>query len=50
MPEAYAAAMDDDLNVSGALAVLHDTVRAGNTAIDDGDDEASRRPSPPSWR
>ena len=40
VPEAYAAAMDDDLNVSGALAVVHDTVRAGNTAIDDGDDEA----------
>jgi cysteinyl-tRNA synthetase len=37
VPEAYAAAMDDDLNVSGALAVVHDTVRAGNTAMDDGD-------------
>jgi cysteinyl-tRNA synthetase len=37
VPEAYAAAMDDDLNVSGALAVVHETVRAGNTAIDDGD-------------
>ena len=31
--------MDDDLNVSGALAVVHDTVRAGNTALDDGDDD-----------
>jgi cysteinyl-tRNA synthetase len=40
VPDLYAAAMDDDLNVSGALAVVHDTVRAGNTAIDDGDDEA----------
>ena len=40
VPEAYAAAMDDDLNVSGALAVVHDTVRAGNTAIDDGDSGA----------
>ena len=39
VPEAYAAAMDDDLNVSGALAVVHDTVRAGNTALDDGDSE-----------
>jgi cysteinyl-tRNA synthetase len=37
VPAAYAAAMDDDLNVSGALAVVHETVRAGNTAIDDGD-------------
>jgi cysteinyl-tRNA synthetase len=40
VPDAYAAAMDDDLNVSGALAVVHDTVRAGNTALDDGDTEA----------
>ena len=29
---AFAAALDDDLNVSGALAVIHETVRAGNTA------------------
>jgi cysteinyl-tRNA synthetase len=42
LPEAFAAAMDDDLNVSGALAVLHDTVRAGNTALDEADDEAVR--------
>ena len=40
VPQAYAAAMDDDLNVSGALAVVHDTVRAGNTALDDGDEDA----------
>ncbi|GAA4360707.1 cysteine--tRNA ligase [Angustibacter luteus] len=38
VPDAFAAAMDDDLNVSGGLAVVHDTVRAGNTALDDGDD------------
>jgi cysteinyl-tRNA synthetase len=38
LPEAFVAAMDDDLNVSGGLAVVHDTVRAGNTALDDGDD------------
>jgi cysteinyl-tRNA synthetase len=31
--------MDDDLGVSGALAVVHETVRAGNTALDDGDHE-----------
>jgi cysteinyl-tRNA synthetase len=37
-PEAFAKALDDDLNVSGALAVIHDTVRAGNTALDEGDD------------
>jgi cysteinyl-tRNA synthetase len=40
VPEAFAAAMDDDLNVSGALAVIHETVRAGNTALDDGDPNA----------
>ena len=32
--------MDDDLGVPQALAVLHDTVRAGNTALDRGDDVA----------
>ncbi len=41
LPPEFRAAMDDDLNVSGALAVIHDTVRAGNTALDDGDDEAA---------
>ena len=40
VPHAFAEAMDDDLNVSGALAVVHETVRAGNTALDDGDDKA----------
>jgi cysteinyl-tRNA synthetase len=30
--------MDDDLGVPQALAVLHDTVRRGNTAIDAGAD------------
>ncbi len=37
LPDAFRAAMDDDLNVSGALAVVHDTVRAANTALDEGD-------------
>jgi cysteinyl-tRNA synthetase len=32
-------AMDDDLGVSGALAVIHEAVRTGNTALDDGDHE-----------
>ncbi len=41
LPQAFRDAMDDDLNVSGALAVVHDTVRAGNTALDDGDDDAA---------
>ncbi|MBS1907246.1 MAG: cysteine--tRNA ligase [Actinobacteria bacterium] len=33
IPAAFAAAMDDDLGVPQALAVLHETVRAGNTAL-----------------
>ena len=36
-PEGFAAAMDDDLNVSGALAAVHDAVRAGNVALDNDD-------------
>jgi cysteinyl-tRNA synthetase len=36
VPAAFAAAMDDDLGVPQALAVLHDTVRAGNAALADG--------------
>jgi len=37
VPEAFAAAMDDDLGVPQALGVLHEAVRAGNTALDAGD-------------
>ncbi|MFT4219817.1 MAG: cysteine--tRNA ligase [Microbacterium sp.] len=36
MPVAFAAAMDDDLGVPQALAVLHERVRAGNAALDEG--------------
>jgi cysteinyl-tRNA synthetase len=36
LPAAFEAAMDDDLGVPQALAVLHETVRAGNAALDDG--------------
>jgi cysteinyl-tRNA synthetase len=43
LPGDFAAAMDDDLNVSGALAVVHETVRAGNTALDEGDDDEAAR-------
>nr|WP_304661289.1 cysteine--tRNA ligase [Arthrobacter sp. zg-Y844] len=43
VPEAFAAAMDDDLNVPQALAVLHETVRAGNTALAAGDNETVQR-------
>jgi len=37
LPAAFEAAMDDDLGVPQALGVLHETVRAGNVALDDGD-------------
>lgn len=36
LPAAFAAAMDDDLGVPQALAVLHETVRAGNSMLDAG--------------
>jgi cysteinyl-tRNA synthetase len=36
VPEAFCAAMDDDLAVPQALAVLHDAVTAGNSALADG--------------
>jgi len=42
LPTDFVEAMDDDLNVSGALAVIHETVRAGNTALDEGDDDEAR--------
>ncbi len=35
IPDAFAEAMDDDFSVPQALAVLHDTVRAGNQSLDD---------------
>ncbi|GGO62133.1 cysteine--tRNA ligase [Microbacterium nanhaiense] len=41
IPEAFASAMDDDLGVPQALAVVHETVRAGNTALDAGEREAA---------
>ena len=42
-PSGFVTAMDDDINVSGALAVIHETVRAGNTALDEGDEDEARR-------
>jgi cysteinyl-tRNA synthetase len=37
IPDAFGAAMDDDLGIPQALGVLHDAVRAGNVALDAGD-------------
>ena len=42
IPADFAESMDDDLGVAGALAVVHDHVRRGNIALDEGDrDEAA---------
>jgi cysteinyl-tRNA synthetase len=41
VPEAFGAALDDDLGIPQALAVLHDSVRAGNTALDVAVDDPS---------
>jgi cysteinyl-tRNA synthetase len=41
LPEAFVAAMDDDLGTPAALAVVHDTVRAGNTALAEGHKEGA---------
>jgi cysteinyl-tRNA synthetase len=40
---AFAAAMDDDLAVPQALAVVHETVREGNTALAAGDRDTAGR-------
>lgn len=43
LPVAFSGAMDEDLGIPGALAVLHDTVRRGNHALDDGDETLAAR-------
>ena len=42
LPGAFVAAMDEDLNLPAALASLHEAVRAGNAALDAGEDAAAR--------
>jgi cysteinyl-tRNA synthetase len=42
VPALFAAAMDDDLNTSAALAVVHDTIREGNTALAAADEAGTR--------
>jgi cysteinyl-tRNA synthetase len=39
LPDEFAAAMDNDLSVPAALAVLHASLRAGNNALESGDKE-----------
>ncbi|WP_417561911.1 cysteine--tRNA ligase [Microbacterium sp.] len=41
LSEPFGEALDDDLGVPQALAVLHDTVRAGNAALDVADRDAA---------
>ncbi len=48
LPTDFVTAMDDDLHVPRALAVVHEHVRAGNTALEAGDRRA--RPPPTRWR
>lgn len=40
-PDAFEAALDDDLGIPQALAVVHERVRAGNAALDAGDEPAA---------
>jgi cysteinyl-tRNA synthetase len=42
VPPAFAAAMNDDVNTSAALAVVHDTIREGNSALAESDEPGIR--------
>jgi cysteinyl-tRNA synthetase len=47
LPDAFVEAMDDDINTSKALAVVHDLVRDGNAALGEGDNaEVARALAP----
>ena len=41
LPTAFVTAMDDDLGTPAAVGVIHDVVRAGNTALAEGDHETA---------
>ncbi len=41
LPADFVAAMNDDLNIPAALAVLHEALRVGNTAVDASDVEVA---------
>jgi cysteinyl-tRNA synthetase len=41
LPDGFVAAMNDDIGVPAALAEVHGTVRAGNTALEAGDHSAA---------
>ena len=42
VPPEFAAAMNDDVNTSAALAIVHDTIREGNTALAANDQDGVR--------
>ena len=43
LPEGFVNALNDDLNVAGALAVIYEHLKVGNQALASGDTEAIRR-------
>ncbi|WP_045076480.1 cysteine--tRNA ligase [Psychromicrobium lacuslunae] len=43
LPESFGEAMDDDLNIPKALAVLHEAVRAGNAALASNDTDELKK-------
>jgi cysteinyl-tRNA synthetase len=43
VPEAFAAAMNDDIGVPAALGEIHDAVRRGNTALAEGDEVSAKQ-------
>lgn len=43
VPEAFASAMFDDFGLPQALAAVHDAVRSGNSALDQGDQASAAR-------
>ena len=45
VPEAFAAAMDDDLGTPAAVAVVYDTVREGNRLLAEGQDAGAQSSS-----
>ncbi|WP_134323725.1 cysteine--tRNA ligase [Cumulibacter soli] len=42
LPDGFVSAMNDDINVSGAMAVVYDAVRHGNSALASGDKARAR--------
>ncbi|MGV9196847.1 cysteine--tRNA ligase [Arcanobacterium canis] len=42
LPEEFVGAMDDDVNVSAALAIIHEHVKRGNSALSEGREERVR--------